>query len=63
MLNVGDDILGSGKSPEEHDNNLKQVLSRLRKKDLTLNKKKCAQPRQPEVSWIHLLEGRSVAGP
>ena len=42
VLNVSDDILVYGKSPEEHDNNLKQVLSRLCEKGLTLNKKKCA---------------------
>ena len=42
VLNVSDDILVYGKSPEEHDNILKQVLSRLREKGLTLNKKKCA---------------------
>ena len=42
VLNVSDDILVYGKSPGEHDNILKQVLSRLCEKGLTLNKKKCA---------------------
>ena len=41
VLNVSDDILVYGKSPEEHDNNLKQVLSQLREKGLTLNKTTC----------------------
>ena len=36
VLNVSDDILVYGKSPEEQDNNLKQVLSRLHEKGLTL---------------------------
>ena len=41
VLNASDDILVYGKSPEEHDKNLQQVLLRLREKGLTLNKKKC----------------------
>ena len=58
MLNVSDDILVYGKSPEEHDNNLKQVLSRLREKGLTLNKKKCAFS-QDNLGYIFLKEGMS----
>ena len=42
MLNVSDDVLVYGNSPEEHNTNLKQVLSQLHTKGLTLNKKKCA---------------------
>ena len=34
MLNVSDDILVYAKFPEEHNNNLKQVLSQLREKGL-----------------------------
>ena len=58
VLNVSDDILVYGKSPEEHDNNLKQVLSRLREKGLTLNKKKCAFS-QDNLGYIFSKEGMS----
>ena len=61
MLNVSDDILVYGKSPEEHDNNLKQVLSQLREKGLTLKKKKCAfsQDNLKYLGYIFSKEGLS----
>ena len=40
-MNISDDILVSGKTHEEHDQNLREVFQRLREKGLTLNKSKC----------------------
>ena len=40
-MNISDDILVSGKTHEEHDQNLRTVFQRLREKGLTLNKSKC----------------------
>lgn len=40
-MNISDDILVSGKTHEEHDQNLRAVFQRLREKGLTLNKSKC----------------------
>ena len=37
-----DDILASGSTPEEHDRNLRTVLTRLLDKGLLLRKEKCA---------------------
>ena len=61
VLNVSDDILVYGKSPEEHDNNLKQVLSRLREKGLTLNKTECpfSQDNLKYLGYIFSKEGMS----
>ncbi len=41
VLNVSDDIMIFSKSEEEHNNNLKSVLNRLKQNNLTLNSKKC----------------------
>ena len=61
VLNVSDDILVYGKSPEEHDKNLQQVLLRLREKGLTLNKKKCVFGRDnlKYLGYIFSKEGMS----
>ena len=40
-MNISDNILVSGKTHEEHDQNLRAVFQRLREKGLTLNKSKC----------------------
>ena len=40
-MNISDNILVSGKTHEEHDENLRAVFQRLREKGLTLNKSKC----------------------
>ena len=40
-MNISDDILVSGKTHEEHDQNLRAVFQRLREKGLTPNKSKC----------------------
>ncbi|XP_062614532.1 uncharacterized protein K02A2.6-like [Saccostrea cucullata] len=39
--NISDDIIVYGKSQEEHDSSLQLLLSRLRERNLTLNKDKC----------------------
>ena len=41
VVNFSDDILVHGKTKQEHDENLKQVLQRLTEKNLTLNPNKC----------------------
>ena len=41
VVNFSDDILVHGKTKQEHDENLKQVLQRLKEKNLTLNPNKC----------------------
>ena len=40
-MNISDDILVSGKTHEEHDQNLRTAFQRLREKGLTLNRSKC----------------------
>ena len=40
-MNISGDILVSGKTHEEHDQNLGAVFQRLREKGVTLNKSKC----------------------
>ena len=61
VLNISKDILVYGKSPEEHDDNLKQVLSRLPEKGLTFNKKKCtfSQDNLKYLIYIFSKEGMS----
>lgn len=39
--NISDDIIVFAKTQEEHDRRLKNVLQRLREKNITLNKSKC----------------------
>ncbi|XP_062610190.1 uncharacterized protein K02A2.6-like [Saccostrea cucullata] len=39
--NISDDIIVYGKSQEEHDNSLQLLLTRLRERNLTLNKDRC----------------------
>ncbi|XP_044180988.1 uncharacterized protein K02A2.6-like [Acropora millepora] len=41
VANISDDIIVHGKSTEEHNKRLQQVLERLKEKNLTLNTKKC----------------------
>lgn len=46
-----DDVLISGKSPQEHLRNLEEVLSRLEEAELRLQKEKCAFL-LPEVEYL-----------
>jgi hypothetical protein len=41
VQNISDDIVVFGRTKEEHDKRLVQVLNRIREKKLTLNKEKC----------------------
>ena len=41
VLNIHDDIMVYGKTKEEHDNNLRRLLDRLREIGITANGKKC----------------------
>ena len=55
-----DDILVAGRTQEEHDENLQQVLERLEKAGIRLHKEKC-QFSQPEVEYLgHCINSRGV---
>ena len=41
MANISDDIIVHGRSTEEHNKRLQQVLERLKEKNQTLNTEKC----------------------
>lgn len=41
VINVSDDILIFGRTKQEHDKALKEVLGRLKQSGLTINEKKC----------------------
>ena len=62
VRNISDDIIVYGATQKEHDVNLKAVLTRLRKKNLTLNEKKCEfnQPKLEFYGHIFSKEGMSV---
>ncbi len=46
-----DDILVSGRTKEEHDNRLRQILERLRQNNVKLNKSKCKFAQQ-EIQYL-----------
>jgi len=55
-----DDILISGKTKEEHDQRLKQVLERLRANNVKLNSQKCKFA-QTEVQYLgHVLTAQGI---
>ena len=60
-MNISDDILVSGKTHEEHDQNLRAVFQRLREKGLTLNKSKCeySKDRLEFVGYVFSKDGIS----
>ena len=57
---IVDDILVWGRTEEEHDDRLKQVLDRARQHNLKLNLKKC-KIKQEEVSYVgHVITRRGL---
>ncbi|XP_055623100.1 uncharacterized protein K02A2.6-like [Toxorhynchites rutilus septentrionalis] len=55
-----DDILVGGRTEEEHDNNLKQVLRRLEEYGFTVRIEKCSF-RMPEVKYLgQILDGNGI---
>ena len=55
---IHDNILVYGKSPEEHEANLKACLQRLRDKGLTLRRSKCTFAAS-SVSWLGYIFSKS----
>ena len=57
---IVDDILVSGSTIQEHDENLQKVLKRCKEVNLKLNKQKC-KVRVQEVSYVgHILTKNGV---
>ena len=55
-----DDVLKHGRTQEEHDQRLVEVLHRLQKEGLTLNKEKCKFS-QTQVSFLgHVIDGSGI---
>lgn len=55
-----DDVLVSGKTQSEHDNNLLAVIQRLKQCNLKLNKEKCVFS-QPTVTFLgHVLSAQGI---
>ena len=60
-MNVADDILIFGKTPEEHDEALERVLRRFVEPGLTLNRKKC-EFYKPELEFFGMkFSGEGMA--
>ncbi|XP_064470230.1 uncharacterized protein K02A2.6-like [Ornithodoros turicata] len=55
-----DDILVWGKTREEHDNRLHEVLKRLKEKGLTLNRKKCVFAQETITFLGHVINRDGV---
>ena len=61
MFNRSDDIFVTGKTKEEHDRNLEEVLKRLMKRNLTLHFDKCEFGKQ-EINFYGLhLSGKGMS--
>ncbi|XP_054757939.2 uncharacterized protein K02A2.6-like [Lytechinus pictus] len=60
VANISDDIVVYGRTREEHDLRLHQVLSRLREKNLTLNKEKCTFGSERITFMGHTLSAKGV---
>ena len=55
-----EDIVVSGKSPEEHDKNLKTVLDRIKSSGLKLNKDQC-QFHKNKINFLgHLIGSKGI---
>ena len=62
VANIADDIIVHGKDHQEHDDNLRKLLERLRDNNLTLNADKCTF-RMSEVVYMGLLLTKHGIGP
>ena len=59
--NILDDIIVHGSSQREHDERLRQVLTVLRKRGLTVNVEKCGLNMSHLVFMGHVLSSRGIA--
>ena len=55
-----DDIVVSGKTADEHEHNLRLVLSRLESSGLRLNKSKCEWAKSSVVFLGHVIDGTGI---
>ena len=60
VRNVSDDIIVYGRTQKEHDEALRQVLQRLRDKNLTLNRDKCEFNRESITFLGHTLSKNGI---
>ena len=60
--NISDDVIFHGSDTAEHDERLKNVLTRLRVKGLTLNEEKCVF-HMPKLTFMGLVLSKQGAGP
>ena len=60
VANISDDIIVHGRSTEEHNKRLQQVLERLKEKNLTLNAEKCKFHMTQLVSVELVLTGKGI---
>ena len=60
VRNVSDDIIVYGRTQKEHDEALRQVLQRLRDKNLTLNRDKCEFNRESIPFLGHILPKNGI---
>lgn len=60
VKNVWDDIIVFGSTQEEHDNNLRKTLDRLRERGITLNKKKCKFNQESLTFFGHIFSKEGI---
>ena len=60
VANISDDIVVYGRTKDEHDQRLDKVLETLTKKNLTLNKEKCAFGMDQITFMGHTLSSRGI---
>lgn len=60
VMNVWDDIIVFGKTPEEHSQNLRAALSRIKEAGLTLNKKKCKFKQDSIAFFGHIFSKEGI---
>ena len=59
-MNVWDDIIVYGNTPEEHTQNLRATLNRIREVGLTLNKKKCKFNQESIKFFGHIFSKEGI---
>ena len=60
VMNVWDDIIVYGNTPEEHTQNLRAALNRIREVGLTLNKKKCKFNQESIKFFGHIFSKEGI---
>ena len=58
--NISDDIIVSGATPAEHDQNLPGVLTRLQQHGVRLNKEKCSFSKSEVKFYGHIFSSEGV---